>query len=153
VANENALIGQNQLNVVLEPIKMKKFVSMKSGTRRVPWLFVFFFNENVSESDLVASIENYFKSYEKITLNSQIYILVSAKDMVLMFEVFRKIQDLYVTVSHLCSLNQTSDTIEYLNKNNVLVRRKDLTGIHFRVGYIPNESFFYEDNKASSILI
>ncbi len=64
-----------------------------------------------------------------------------------MFEVFRKMPNLNVTVSLLCSLSRPANVLVYLNKNELLVRRKDLTGTHFRVGYIPNESFFYEEDK------
>ncbi len=67
-----------------------------------------------------------------------------------MFEVFKKMPNFNVTISHLCTLNQTSSVIEYVNKNDAMVRRKDLTGIHFRVAYIPNVSFLYENNQASN---
>jgi len=140
-------IGRNQLNVVLEPIMRQKFFSGISG-RNVSWLFVFNFNQNLSNSFSLSLIENYFLSFDKITFNSKIHILGYQEEMTYMFEVFRKMPDTNVKVSHLCSFNQTSNEIVYLNDNDVLVRRKDLTGVHFRIGYIPNESFFYEENEA-----
>jgi hypothetical protein len=140
-------IGRNQLNVVLEPIIRQKIFSGISG-RNVSWLFVFNFNQNLSNSFLLSLIENYFLSFDKITFNSKIHILGYQEEMAYLFEVFRKMPDTNVKVSHLCSFNQTSNEVVYLNDNDVLVRRKDLTGVHFRIGYIPNESFFYEENEA-----
>lgn len=141
-------MGQNQMNVVLEPLQTQKFVSTISGSRSVLWLFVFYFNQNVSELLLASLLGNYFNSFNKIALNSQIYVLSYSK-MALLFEVYRKMPAWNLTVSLLCSLNQTSNSVGYLNKNDVVVRRKDLTGIYFRVGYLPNEAFFYEENEAS----
>ncbi len=147
----NALIGQNQLNVILEPLKTQQFVSKISGSSIVSWLFVFHFNMNVSEPFLKSFLSNYFKSFTKIALNSRIYIFCYS-EMVLMFEVFRKMPDLNMTISHLCSFNQTSNAVVFLNKNDVWVRRKDLTGIHLKIGYQPNRSFFNEEeNQAFKI--
>ena len=99
-------------------------------------------------SFLASFLDNYFKSFHKIDINSQIYILVYT-EMTLLFEVYRKAPERNVSISLLCSLNQTSTSVEYFNENDALVRRKDLTGVHFRVGYLPNLSFFYEENKVS----
>ena len=137
------------MNVVLEPseAQAQKFPLMISESQIVSWLFVFYFNQNISDSFLASLVSNYFNSWKEIALNSKVYILSYSK-IVLMFEVFRKVPYLNATLSLLCSINQTSGSVEYLNNNDVLVRRKDFTGIHFRVGYIPNEGFFYEDNEA-----
>ncbi len=65
-----------------------------------------------------------------------------------MLDVFKKIPGSDVTVTQLCSLNETLNAVKYLNKNDVLVRRKDLSGVHFRIGYLSNHSLFYEENQA-----
>jgi hypothetical protein len=140
------LNGHNQLNVILEPLKTQQFASKICGSSIVSWLFIFNFNVNVSEPFLESFLSNYFKSFTKIALNSRIYIFCYS-EMVLMFEVFRKTPDLNMTISHLCSFNQTSNAVVFLNKNDALVRRKDLTGIHLKIGYQPNLSFFNEDEK------
>jgi hypothetical protein len=118
-----------------------------SGRKKFSWLFVFHSYQNVTESFWVSLLGNYFKSFHEIDFSSHVYILAYLEKVVLMFEVFRKMPNLNVTVSLLCSLSRPANVLVYLNKNELLVRRKDLTGTHFRVGYIPNESFFYEEDK------
>ncbi len=44
----------------------------------------------------------------------------------------------------------TFTVVQYYNGNDIMVRRKDLTGVHFRIGHLLNASqFLYEDNQAN----
>ena len=67
--------------------------------------------------------------------------MTSAK---VVFEVYRKMPQLNLTISLLCNL---TDKVEYLNKNDIWMRRKDLSGAHLKIGYFPDLSFCFEINQ------
>lgn len=128
----------NQINLVLFPFAAKNLTMGK--TKNGAWFFVFDFSEKDTIS-LISLIENYFKSFEDVSLNSQIYAMTSDN---VIFEVYRKMPTMSLTISLLCNL---TDKIWYLNKNDLWMRRKDLSGVHFKIGYFPDLSFCFEINQ------
>ncbi len=144
-------IDKNQLNLVLQlsQTQTQTIALNLVGSGTANWLFLFNNRQNVSESFLASHLSEYFKSYYKIGLDSGIYILIYSENNAFLFEVYRKMPNSNITVSLLCKLNQISNNVEKFLGKNVLVRRRDLTGVHLKIGYLTNMSFFYEENEAS----
>jgi hypothetical protein len=134
-------IDKKQLNFVLEQSQTHQFASKIVGSGTANWLFLFT-SLNVSEFFLTSYVSEYFKSFHKIALDSSIYILIDTKNYVFLYEVYRKMPNANVTVSLLCKFNQISNNVEFFFGNNVLFRRRDLTGVHLKIGYLTNMSFF-----------
>jgi len=134
----NEAEAKNQINLVLFPFATKNLTMGKTKSRA--WFFVFDFSEKDTIS-LISLIENYFKSFEDVSLNTQIYAMTSDK---VIFEVYRKMPTMSLTISLLCNL---TDKIWYLNKNDLWMRRKYLSGVHFKIVYFADLSFCFEINQ------
>ncbi len=100
------------MNLVLEPLKEQKFASAVFESRNektLYWLFVFNFNQNVSESFLYYFLNNYFISFQNINFESNIYVLAYS-EMAILYEVYKKTPEMNLNVVLLCNYNQTTDT-------------------------------------------
>ena len=105
-------MDQNEINIVLEPLKERKYAShvFESGDEKnLFWIFVFHFDQSVSEYYLSFFLNDYFNTFQDINLESNIYVLIYSK-MAIMYEVYRKMPGMNLTVLLLCNFNQTSDT-------------------------------------------
>jgi len=132
---------KNQMNLVLFPLSSQNF--LKTKTKNGNWFFIFDSNEKETNAFSISSIENYFNNFQDISLNSRIYAMTSSK---VIFEVYRKMPNMGLTISLLCNM---TDKFAYLNKKELWMRRKDLSGTHFKIGYFPDWSFCFEINKVS----
>jgi hypothetical protein len=139
-------MDQTQLNFILEPSQTQTFFSNIVGSGN-NWIFLFYNSQTLSFSFLSSFLSDYFKNFHKIAVDSGIYILVYSENNALLFEVYRKSPTSNVTVSLLCNLNHNTDVAEKFLEKDILVRRKDLTGVHLKIGYVPNRSFFFENNE------
>jgi hypothetical protein len=52
-----------------------------------------------------------------------------------------------LTVQLLCKQDGSGNVIDLLNTKGIWIRRKNLTGAHLKIGYIPNQSFIYEKDE------
>ena len=86
------------------------------------------------------------QSFQNINLKSKIYAITMGEQLQ-MFEVYRKKPAANLTVDLVCRINQKGNKIEYLNRNEIWTRRKNLSGVHFRIGYVPNDNFFLKINE------
>ena len=90
-------------------------------------------------TNIESELGHYFESFgTAISLVSQIYAFVSTKNASLVFEIYKKMPSMNLTVTLLCEINNGDGKIEHININNVWIRRKDLSGVHLKVGCIDN---------------
>jgi hypothetical protein len=92
------------------------------------------------------SVHNVFQSFQNISLRSRIYAITTGVQ-IQMFEVYKKTSAANLTVDLVCRINEKENKIEYLNKNEIWTRRRNLSGVHFRIGYVPNDNFFLKVNE------
>jgi hypothetical protein len=97
---------------------------------------------NVSIKSIIENLQ----SFQNINLKSKIYIFTMG-EQTQVFETYRKKPDSNLTLDLICRINEKENKIEYLNKNEIWTRRKNLTGVHFRIGYVPNDNFFLKINE------
>ncbi len=97
---------------------------------------------NVSIKSIIENLQ----SFQNINLKSKIYIFTMG-EQTQVFETYRKKPDVTLTLDLICRINEKENKIEYLNKNEIWTRRKNLTGVHFRIGYVPNDNFFLKINE------
>lgn len=121
------------------------------GTEGNVWLFEFSSETTHTEEMLLSSIRNYFNNFNNIFLLSEIYVLASINDSFKVFEVYRKSPKFSITVMMLCQL--TKDKIQYINKNEIWTRRKDLSGIHFSVGCIKYYKLIFKKDEVKILIL
>jgi len=89
--------------------KYASIVFESGDEKNLIWVFVFHFNQSISDNFLSSFLNDYFHSFQDITLESNIYVLIYSK-MAILYEVYRKMPEMNVTILLLCNYNQTSDT-------------------------------------------
>jgi hypothetical protein len=52
-----------------------------------------------------------------------------------------------LTIQLLCKQDESGNILDHLNTKGIWIRRKNLTGAHLKIGYIPNHSFIYEKDE------
>ena len=104
------------------------------------WLLTFKYETNDSDSTILSTINEYFQTFAGLNIKTRIYVIASSNEKTQMFEVYKKGPNSDITIQLLCKLN--GQTAEYVNKDDIWTRRKNLTGINFRVGFVPNNIFF-----------
>jgi len=119
---------------------------LQAGFEESVWLFEFAFESTITEKMLQEAIINYFDNISNILLPSEVYVLTSIdNDTYQVFEVYRRSPTLKMTVIMVCQI--ANNKTEYLNKNPIWTRRKDLSGIHFQIGCIKNNKLVFKDNE------
>jgi hypothetical protein len=116
------------------------------------WLFQFKFKINYLDQSAISSITDYFDSYHQINLMSQIYVLAEAIQEKRLFEVYKKMFGMNLTISELCQFEGTNEErtlIKYTKQ--ICERRNNLTGVHFRIGYRPGVGYLYAENDVIAI--
>jgi hypothetical protein len=113
--------------------------------RNNTWLFNFKLNLTENSTPL---IDEYFKGFHNISLNSRIYVITeSVNKSYNLFEVYRKMSGMNLTIQLLCKQDESGNILDQLNTKGIWIRRKNLTGAHLKIGYIPNHSFIYEKDE------
>ena len=120
----------------------------KVGTEGKIWLFEFFFESTTTQELLQLGISNYFRNFGNILLLSEVYVLTSFNDSFQVFEVYRKSPIFNTTVMMLCQI--TNNKTDYLNKNEIWTRRKDLSGVHFSIGCIKYYPLVFKKNEVGN---
>jgi len=132
-------------------IDAKRFQKDQLNTvaiRNNTWLFNFRLNLTENSTSL---IDEYFRGFQNILLNSRIYVTTeSVNNSYNLFEVYRKISGMNLTVQLLCKQDGSENSIDRLNTKGIWTRRKNLTGVHLKIGYIPSDSFIYEKDEVLS---
>ena len=153
ISNSTTGKSQHQLNFVLDPEKIPKELLRNIGQGNEAWLFTFFHNDSNSIHILTSLIDEYFRSFQNISLNSHVYVITTdIHYSMYVFEVYRKMQGLELTIELLCLQNKLSHNIMHFNKNGIWIRRKNLTGVHLRIGYIPKQFYILEKNEVLRLL-
>ena len=112
------------------------------------WLFSFILNATNLTENSTSLINEYFRDFHNISLNSRIYIITeNVNNSYNLFEVYRKMSGMNLTVQLLCKQDGSGNVIDLLNTKGIWIRRKNLTGAHLKIGYIPNHSFIYEKDE------
>ncbi len=113
--------------------------------RNNTWLFNFKLNLTENSTPL---IDEYFKGFHNISLNSRIYVITeNVNNSYNLFEVYRKMSGMNLTVQLLCKQEGPGNVIDLLNTKGIWIRKKNLTGAHLKIGYIPNHSLIYEKDE------
>ncbi len=112
------------------------------------WLFSFILNTTNFTENSTSLIDEYFRDFHNISLNSRIYIITEhVNNSYNLFEVYRKMSGMNLTVQLLCKQDGPGNVIDLLNTKGIWMRRKNLTGAHLKIGYIPNHFFIYEKDE------
>jgi hypothetical protein len=129
-------------------IDAKRFQEDQLNTdaiRNKTWLFYFKLNLTENSTSL---IDEYFKDFNNISLNSRVYVITeSVNNSYNVFEVYRKMLGMNLTIQLLCKQDESGNILDHLNTKGIWIRRKNLTGAHLKIGYIPNHSFIYEKDE------
>ena len=116
------------------------------GVEGTIWLLEFVFESTTTQKMLKAAISSYFDNFSNILLSSEVYVLAAIGNYTFqVFEIYRKSPTLNVIVMPMCEI--TNNKTEYLNKNQIWTRRKDLSGVHFQIGCIKNNLLVYKNNE------
>jgi hypothetical protein len=100
----------------------------------------------------LSSINDYFISFPKINLMSQIYVWAKATKENRLFEIYRKFFGMNLTISELCqfdAMNMNKTLIK--NGNQIWARRNNLSGVHFKVAYRPSVGYLHEINNVIKV--
>jgi hypothetical protein len=109
------------------------------------WLITFQFEPKDSDQTVMDTINRYFQGFVGLNIKTRIYVVAFSNEKTQMFEVYKKDPNLDVTIQLLCKLNGLLP--KYVNQDDIWTRRKNLTGVNFRVGYVPNNTFFQNKNE------
>jgi hypothetical protein len=109
------------------------------------WLITFKFEANNSDAAILSTIKEYFQNFVGLNIKTRIYVIATSNGKIEMFEVYRKGSNLEMTIQLLCKLN--GEIAEYVNTDDIWTRRKNLTGVSFQVGFIPNNMLFLKNNE------
>jgi hypothetical protein len=153
-SSSNSLNGTHfgvraELRIVLNPEAFHSTLSKSNGTLLNSgfWLFIFQTNNIQSENGKTSQIYNYFQLLLDIKFNSQIYVIKQSESAVVLYEIYRKSSIMNVTITTLCKSDLLKNEIILLAEKRIWTRRKDLSGINFKVGYVLNHTFIKEKNK------
>ena len=106
------------------------------------WIFNL---DDISEPSIDA-VQSYFRSFKHMDLNSHIYALTAIGNMSFLFEVYKTHSSANMTISQLCKFNRDFNKAEQINRNQIWIRRKNLTGIMLKVGIMDGSSFITINN-------
>ena len=143
----NFTLSKSALNIVLDPLQYVMSTDLNRFDNE-SWLFHFEFKINYMDQFVVGSINDYFISFRKISLRSRIYAWATMEKEKRLFEVYKKMFGMNLTISQLCRVEESH--VEMNNGNQIWTRRKDLTGVHLKVAYQPN-TFLYKENDVITI--
>ena len=131
-----------------DPKMIEKDLLTTVGIRNDAWLFSFNLNATDWTDDSITLIDEYFTGFQNISLNSRIYVLTeNINNSFYLFEVYRKMTGMNLTIELLCKQDESGNEMVHLNRKGIWTRRKNLTGAHLKIGYIPNHSFIYEKDE------
>ncbi len=151
--NENGIYAtKSTLKIILDPLK-NVLIDGTEQFVKYSWLFQFQFQLNFSEQLLHSSIQEYFLNFPKITLKSRIYVLATMANISRLFEVYRKSIGMELIIAELCKLElkNENEKLEIKNGNQIWTRRKNLTGVHLKVAYRPNNNYLYVVNNVNAL--
>jgi hypothetical protein len=94
------------------------------------------FNLAVFSGQSIDVIQNYFSNFEQLNMNSHIYGLTELGNKILLSEVYKTHPNADMTISKLCSLTNDLNKTEGINRDSIWKRRKNLTGLKLKVGFI-----------------
>jgi hypothetical protein len=130
---------------VIDAIRFQEDQLNTDAIRNKTWLFYFKLNFTENSTSL---IDEYFKDFKNILLNSRVYVITeSVNNSYNVFEVYRKMLGMNLTIQLLCKQDESGNILDHLNTMGIWIRRKNLTGAHLKIGYIPNHSFIYEKDE------
>jgi len=115
------------------------------------WLVTFKFESTDSNETILSTINEYFQSFDGLNIKTRIYVIASSNVKTQMFEVYKKSPNLDLTIQQLCKWN--GQIVEYVNPGDIWTRRKNLSGVNFRVGFVPNNDFFLNNSEVKQIVI
>ena len=140
------------LKIILDPLQDVVLDDMEHYENDL-WLFQFQFKVNYSKQFVHSSLQKYLIIFPKITLKSKIYVLAIMPSERRLFEVYRKMIGMELTIAELCKCerNNEHENLEINNRNQIWTRRKNLTGVHLKVAYRPNHNYLYVENNVSSV--
>ncbi len=144
-----------ELNIILNPDAFHNNLSKSNGTLLYSgfWLFIFQNNDFKSQNEIISQMRDFFELLlPSIQLNSQIYVIQPLQSVVL-YEIYRKSSCMNVTINALYKSDLLTNEMVVLAEKRIWTRRKDLTGVHFKVGYVQNHLFINEKNKVTDIKI
>ncbi len=148
ILNLTTEVKQHQLYFVLDPENTLKNGLRNIGQGNSTWVFAFFQDDLNSIHGLTFFVNEYFTSFENFSLLSRIFVIITdANNSIYLFEVYRKIPGLALTIELLCKQDEWSSKINWFNKKGIWTRRKDLTGVHLRIGYVPKQFYVYEKDE------
>ncbi len=130
---------------MIDAIRFQEDQLNTDAIRNKTWLFYFKLNFTENSTSL---IDEYFKDFKNILLNSRVYVITeSVNNSYNVFEVYRKMLGMNLTIQLLCKQDESGNILDHLNTMGIWIRRKNLTGAHLKIGYIPNHSFIYEKDE------
>jgi hypothetical protein len=136
----------NFVPMVKEDHLIADFISQSIGMEGTIWMFEFFFDSTTTQKMLQSAVRVYFDNLNNISLSSEVYVLTSfGNNTFQVYEIYKKSPTLNLTVMQLCQI--TNNMIKYREKNQIWTRRKDLSGVHFRIGSIKNHQLVYRNNE------
>ncbi len=138
---------KSSLNIVFNPFLDVVLDETEQFTEQ-SWLFQFRFKMDYLDRVALSSINDYFKSFLKINLMSQIYVWAKARKENSLFEIYRIFFGMNLTVSELCHFEAKNDNKTLIkNGNQIWARRNNLTGVHLKVAYRPSVGYLHEKNN------
>ena len=136
------------LNLVLDPSSLYE---QQTNFENESWIFQLRLSPNTPEYEIIVSVRSYFDRLPNIAFRSRIYVLVQTDD-VRLFEVYRKMSAVNLTVSQMCKLDGETRRVKFLNGNEIWARRKDLSGVHLDIVYLPDHPLISTVNKVEIII-
>jgi len=143
---------KSTLKILLDPLK-DVVLDVTEQFEKESWLFQFQFKLNYSDQLVHSSIHKYFFSFPKITLKSKIYVLATMANESRLFEVYRKMMGMELIIAELCKLEgrNGNEKFKIENGNQIWTRRKNLTGVHLKVAYRPNNNYLNVFNNVRTL--
>ena len=92
VQTERKFILNPSLNIVMNSKEFKDYLPNKLLTfENESWMFAFEFDGNVTEEQIISSLNQYFESFLNLNFQSRIYAsIISPESSLKVFEVYRK---------------------------------------------------------------
>jgi hypothetical protein len=140
---EDITTSKSLLNLVLDPSSLYE---QQTNFENESWIFQLRLSPNTPEYEIIVSVRSYFDRLPNIAFRSRIYVLVQTDD-VRLFEVYRKMSAVNLTVSLLCKLDGETSRVKFLNGYEIWARRKDLSGVHLDIVYLPDHPLISTVNK------
>jgi len=142
---------KSTLNIVINPILHVASTESKPFENE-SWLFKFQFQMDTLDQYAISSITDYFHNFHKIDLLSKIYAWAESTKEKRLFEVYRKSFEMNLTISELCQFEgKSSEKTSIKNGKQIWRRRNNLTGVHFKVAYLPSVGHLYEINNVIEV--